>query len=107
MENRNGLCVDVRVAPATGYAGRAEALEMLGRLLRRGYDPRTVGGDKGYCLGDFSQNVLDLGIGPHLAVPDNAPARSPARRFIRSKSHKVSQVRRSWLITSSPIRDCP
>ena len=92
MENRNGLCVDLRVAPATGYAERDEALEMLRRLRRRGYDPKTLAGDKGYCLGDFPQKVLDLGIKPHLAVPDNAPARSPARRFIRSKGYKVSQV---------------
>ena len=47
MENRNGLCVDVRVAPATGYAERDEALEMLRRLRRRGYTPKTVAGDKG------------------------------------------------------------
>jgi transposase len=92
MENRNGLCVDLRVAPATGYAERDEALEMLRRLRRRGYDPKTLGGDKGYCLGDFPQKLLDLGIKPHLAVPDNAPARSPARRFIRSEGYKVSQV---------------
>jgi hypothetical protein len=62
MENRNGLCVDVRGAPATGYAERDEALEMLRRLRRRGYDPKTLAGDKGYCLGDFPQRVLDLGI---------------------------------------------
>jgi transposase len=92
MENRNGLCVDVRIAPATGHAERDEALEMLRRLRRRGYDPKTVGGDKGYCLGDFPQKVLDLAIKPHLAVPDNAPARSPARRFVRDKGYKVSQV---------------
>ena len=92
MENRNGLCVDVRVAPATGYAERDEALEMLRRLRRRGYDPKTLGGDKGYCIGDFPQKLLDLGIKPHLAVPDNAPASSPARRFVRSKGYKVSQV---------------
>jgi hypothetical protein len=36
--------------------------------------------------------VVDLGIKPHLAVPDNGPARSPARRFIRSEGYKVSQV---------------
>jgi hypothetical protein len=36
MENRNGLCVDFRVAPATGYAERDEALEMVRRLRRRG-----------------------------------------------------------------------
>jgi transposase len=92
MENRNGLCVDLRVAPATGYAERDEALEMLRRLRRRGYDPKSLAGDKGYCLGDFPQKVLDLGIKPHLAVPDNAPARSPVRRFVRSKGYKVSQV---------------
>ena len=45
-----------------------------------------------YCLGDFPQKVLDLGIKPHLAVPDNAPARSPARRFVGSKGYRVSQV---------------
>jgi transposase len=91
MENRNGLCVDFRVAPATGYAERDEALEMLRRLRRRGYDPRTLAGDKGYCLGEFPQRVVDLGIRPHLAIPDNAPARSPARRFCRSAGYKVSQ----------------
>ena len=36
--------------------------------------------------------MLDLGIKPHLAVPDNAPARSPARRFTRSEGYKVSQI---------------
>lgn len=92
MENRNGLCVDVRVAEATGHAEREEALEMLRRLRRRGYDPKTLAGDKGYCLGDFPQRVLDLGIKPHLAVPDNAPARSPARRFVRSTGYRISQV---------------
>ena len=92
MENRNGLCVDLRVAPATGHAERDEALEMLRRLRRRGYDPKTLAGDKGYCLGDFPQKVLDLGIKPHLAVPDNAPAHSPVRRFVQSAGYKVSQV---------------
>jgi transposase len=92
MENRNGLCVDYRVAPATGYAERDEALEMLRRLRRRGFTPKTIAGDKGYCLGDFPQRVLDLNVRPHLAVPDNAPARSPARRFVRSAGYKVSQV---------------
>jgi transposase len=92
MENRNGLCVDFRLAEATGCAERDEALEMLRRLRRRGFTPRTVAGDKGYCLGDFPQRVVDLGIRPHLAIPSNAPKRSPARRFCRSEGYKVSQV---------------
>ena len=92
MENRNGLCVDFSVAPATGYAERDEALDMIRRLRRRGYTPRTVAGDKGYCVGDFPQRLVDLDIRPHLAIPDSAPAASPARRFRRSAGYKVSQV---------------
>ena len=92
MENRNGLCVDFSVAPATGYAERDEALDMIRRLRRRGYTPRAVAGDKGYCVGDFPQRLVDLKIRPHLAVPDNAPAQSPARRFRRSEGYRISQV---------------
>lgn len=65
---------------------------MLRRLRRRGYDPKTLAGDKGFCLGDFPQKVLDLGIEPHLAVPKNAPRSCPARRFVGTVGCKVSQV---------------
>jgi transposase len=92
MENRNGLCVDFRVAPATGHAERDEALEMVRRLRRRGYTPRTLAGDKGYCIGDFPQRLVDLEIRPHLAIPDNAPKESPARRFRGNVGYKISQV---------------
>jgi transposase len=92
MENRNGLCVDFRVAPASGFAERDEALEMVRRLRRRGYTPRTLAGDKGYCVGDFPQRLVDLKIRPHLAIPENAPARSPARRYQRSAGYRISQV---------------
>ena len=91
MENRNGLCVDFRVAPATGYAERDEALEMLdgfaGAATTRRRSPATRA-----TASATSSRVLDLGIKPHLAVPDNAPARSPARRFVRSAGYTVSQV---------------
>lgn len=92
MENRNGLCVDFRLAEASGHAERDEALEMLRRLRRRGYDPKTVGGDKGFSQGDFPQRLLDLRIKPHLAVGQNAAARSPARRFVRSAGYRISQT---------------
>lgn len=92
MENRNGLCVDLRIAAATGYAERTEALAMVRRLRRRGFNPRTLAGDKGYCVGDFPQRLVDLNIRPHLAIPENAPATSPARRFCRSAGYRISQV---------------
>jgi hypothetical protein len=111
MENRNGLCIDYRVAPATGHAERDEALEMIGRLRRRGFRPRTVAGDKGYCVGDFPQRLVNLRIRPHLAIPENAPSRSPARRFRRSAGYKISQVIRKrveeifgWAKTTGGLR---
>src|SRR6201999_3315002 len=41
---------------------------------------------------DVDQRVLDLDIIRHLAVPVNAPASSPGRRFVRSAGYRVSQV---------------
>ena len=92
MENRNGLCVDLRVAEASGHAERDEALEMIRRLRRRGFTPKTVGGDKEYSKGDFPQRLLDLRIRPHVAVGDNTAAASPARRFLETAGYKISQV---------------
>ena len=40
MENRHGLCVDVSVARATGYAEREEALRMVRRQRANGIRPR-------------------------------------------------------------------
>ena len=91
MDNRNGLCVDLRVAQADGTAERDEALAMARRLRRRGYDPKTIGGDKGYDKGTFPQDVLDLGITPHIAVNDHGSATSPARRFVRRAGYAMSQ----------------
>jgi hypothetical protein len=92
MENRNGLCVDFRVADADGHAERVEALAMLRRLRRRAYDPKTVGGDKGYDKGSFPQDVLDLGIKPHIAINEKGGAAdSPARRFVERAGYAISQ----------------
>ncbi len=92
MENRNGLCVDLRVAEANGYAERIEGEAMLRRLRRRGYDPKTLAGDKGYDKGDFPQDVLDLGITPHLAINEKSGAAdSPARRFVKRRGYAASQ----------------
>jgi transposase len=92
MDNRSGLCVDFRIAMADGYAERDEALAMLRRLRRRGYDPKTVAGDKGYDKGSFPQDVLDLDITPHLAINEKGGAAdSPARRFVRRAGYAVSQ----------------
>jgi transposase len=91
MENRHGLCVDLRIAEASGHAERDEAMEMLRRLRRRGYDPRTLAADKGYDAGSFPHEVLALGIEPHIAVNEHASQDSPARRFVGRAGYAVSQ----------------
>jgi len=67
MENRHGLCVDLQVTPANPATERTAALAMLRRLRRRGFRPRTVGGDKGYDTRDFVTRVRGLRITPHVA----------------------------------------
>jgi transposase len=91
MENRHGLCVDLRIAEASGHAEHDEAMEMLRRLRRRGYEPRTLGADKGYDAGSFPREVLALGIEPHIAVNEHASRTSPARRFVKHRGYEVSQ----------------
>ena len=48
MENRNGLCLDIHIMTAHGYAEREEALKMLARQRRKRIKPKTLGADKGY-----------------------------------------------------------
>jgi transposase len=67
MENRAGLCVDVRVADANPGTERTAAVAMLRRLRRRGYRPATVGADKAYDTTTFVPLVRQLGITPHVA----------------------------------------
>jgi transposase len=68
MENRNGLCVDISVSEANGFAERAEALSLLDRQRKlRGLVPRTVAGDKGYDTHDFVEELRCRGITPHVA----------------------------------------
>src|SRR5947209_11215277 len=63
MENRNGLAVGGCVLPASGYAERGAALELLGALDR---DRRlTVGADQGSDTRDFVAAVRLRGLAPH------------------------------------------
>lgn len=67
MENRHGLCVDLRVDPATGTAEREAALRMLARQARKRVRPRTLGADKGYHTREFIRCLRHRRIRPHIA----------------------------------------
>jgi len=112
MENRNGLCVDVSVGAADGHAEREHALKMLRRLRRRGFQPRTLGADKGYDTRDFVHAVRQLSITPHIA-PKNQTRSGPRidGRTTRHPGFQVSQrVRKrieeifGWMKTIGGLR---
>jgi transposase len=109
MENRNGLAVAGCVLPASGYAERAAALDLVGGLPPGG--PRTLGADKGYDTRDFVGAVRLLGVTPHVA--QNATNRRSALdgRTTRHAGYAVSQRRRKrveeifgWLKTIGLMR---
>jgi transposase len=89
MEHRNALIIDAELTTADGYAERAAAAEMLGRLpatTRR----RTVAGDKGYDTQGFITEVRGLGFTPHVA-PNTTRQRSAIDgRTTRHAGHAIS-----------------
>src|SRR5689334_10842718 len=67
MENRNGLCIDIRVAEASGLAERREALAMIDEQQQRGVRVATVGADKAYDTTDFVAALRARNVTPHIA----------------------------------------
>lgn len=93
MENRNALIVDAELTPADGYAERATALAMLGRLPKA-KRRRTVGADKAYDTAAFVADARHLGFTPHVA-PNTTKRRSAIDgRTTRHAGHRVSQSKR-------------
>jgi len=90
MENRNALIVDAELTQANGYAERATALELLGRLPRRARR-RTVAADKGYDTAGFVADCRNLGVTPHVAKHSNGRRSAIDGRTTRHPGHRVSQ----------------
>ena len=88
MENRHGLCVLFEVQPAVGAPEAEVAVRQIGELQQRGFIPRSVGADRGYCSRGFIEGLRDRGVVPH-------PAALADRRLlgvrVRSRAHQLSQ----------------
>jgi transposase len=91
MENRNGLCVDITIAHATGFAERNEALAMLDRRRGMGIAPKTLAADKGYDTSDFVHALRQRGITPHVAQNTNGRRSAIDRRTVRHPGYVLSQ----------------
>jgi transposase len=88
MENRHGLCVLFDIKPVVGAPEAEVAVAQIKELQERGFDPRSVGADRGYCSRSFVKGLRERGVTPH-------PAHDPRRRLmglhLRSQAHALSQ----------------
>jgi transposase len=91
MENRNGLIVDLRIEPATGYAEREGALALLDEHLAEA-SGATLGADAGYDTAGFVAACRERSITPHIAQTRDRRRRSALDgRTTRHSGYAVSQ----------------
>lgn len=93
MENRNGLCVDLKVSSATQTETEA-AKDILARQARKRVRPASLGGDKGYHSKDFVAHLRSRKIAPHIAQIEGRRTPGLDARTTRHPSYAVSQRKR-------------
>jgi transposase len=105
LDNRHGLVANVCVTAATGTAEREAALLLLGEATHA----VTVGGDKGFDVHSFVEQVRALGITPHVAQQDKYTAIDG--RTTRHQGYAISQRKRKlieqvfgWMKTIGGLR---
>ncbi len=110
MENRNGLCVLFEVTGALEGETKS-SLRQLDELGYRGFEPQTVGADKGYHNSEWVQGCRDRLIRPHCACIDKRKVSGIDGRTTRTGGYRVSQVLRrrieehfGWLKTTGCLR---
>ena len=90
-ENRNGLLVDLRVEPATGYGERIGALAMLDEHVA-GRPGITLDADAAHDVTDFVAALRDRTVTPHIAQTRDKRRRSAVDgRTTRHAGCEVSQ----------------
>jgi len=93
MENRHGLCLDIRVSSAL-ETEPAAAAEVLKRQYRKGLKPVSLGGDKGYHSKAFVDFLRRKGIRPHIAQIDGRSTPGLDGRTTRHAGYWISQKKR-------------
>lgn len=85
-ENRHGLIIGVTVTEANGTAEREAAVDLIdGFRDVAGWDPVTVGLDKGYDSGDLFLALETRGVEPHAALSKPPKPQAAAREKERDK----------------------
>jgi transposase len=89
MENRHGLCMDVRVDQADGFAERRGAKLMIGHVRRRHrLAVRTLGMDKGFGDGAFLAELERLGVKAYVPVTPVRRSSSDAARQAKLRAYR-------------------
>ena len=110
MENRHGLCLDIKVRCATDTE-TAAAKEMLARQGKKRIRPKSVGADKGYHTKDFVKHLRDRGIAPHIATIEGRNTPGLDGRTTGRLGYRLSQRKRKcieeifgWMKTYGGLR---
>ena len=108
MENRNGLLLDFLVSRAAGTAERDAVPVLLDDARQRGFQPRTLGGDKGYDTRQCVKAMRDRGVTPHVArrthsAIDGRTTRHPGYGVSQKIRKQVEEVF-GWMKTVGGFR---
>lgn len=93
MENRNGLCIDIRVTSAIEPEPQA-AQGLITRQRRKHIRLSTLGGDKGYHTKAFVSYLRAKNIVPHIAMIKDRRTPGLDQRTTRHAGYVVSQQKR-------------
>jgi transposase len=111
MENRNGFCVSFEVTKSVGVTEAEMALVQLERLSEDGFEPVSVGADKGYHQAPFVEGCRKLSIKPHVATVEGRKTVGLDRRTTGSGGYRLSQTIRKrieeifgWMKTVGAMR---
>jgi transposase len=93
MENRHGLCVDLKVTSALTTESEA-AKAILERQRCKRVHPSSLGADQGYHSKDFVAHLRRRRIAPHIALIAGRKTPGLDRRTTRHASYAMSQRQR-------------
>jgi transposase len=92
MDNRNGLCVTLDVHQAVGKTETSAAIDALDKLKERGFDPKTLGADKGYHNQEFVKGCRERGVSPHCAQIEGRQVKGLDARTTKRGSYQASLI---------------
>lgn len=92
MENRNGLCLDLKVTSSTETTEVVAALEMLDEQDEiHDRQPSSLGGGKNYHTKAFVNGCRERGAKPHVATIKNRRTPGLDGRTLSSRGYETSQ----------------